>query len=113
MGIDDALYVAAHRAEIPVLRRPEDIDHAAYVVVVDHGRLASPLHRSNIRENLRVALRAAGNGDILNVLDRLDPVLRGLCDQVVVHAVLPVDKEHRGDLEAYAQRIRCSRSKLY
>src|SRR5271168_941804 len=90
MGVDDALYVVARRAEIAVLRRPIDIDNAAYVVVVDDGHLASPLYRSHIRKDLRIALRAACNGDILDVLNRLDPVLWGLRNQVVIHTVLPV-----------------------
>ncbi len=113
MGVDDALHIAAHRAEIAVLRRPVDIDHAAYVVVVDDSHLTSPLHRSNIRKNLRTALGASGDGDILDVLDRLDSVLRRLRNQVVVHAVLPVDKEHRRDLEASAQRVQHTRSNVY
>ncbi len=113
VGVDDALYIAANRAKIAVLRRPVDIDHAAYVVVVDDSYLTTPLHRSNIRENLRIALRAASDGDILNVLDRLDSVLRGLRNQVVVHAVLPVDEEHRRDLKAPAQRVQHTRSNVF
>src|SRR5580658_8029558 len=105
MGIDDALHVAAHRAEVTVLRSPVDIDHAAYVVVIDDGDLAPALHRGNIGKNLWIALSASRDGDILDVLDRLDSVLRGLRNQVVIHAVFPVYEEVWRNLEAPAQRV--------
>jgi hypothetical protein len=35
-----------------------------------------------------------------------------LCDQVVVHAILPVDEEHRRNLKAPAQTIEYTRSHL-
>src|SRR5580692_1121437 len=105
MGIDDALHVATHGAKVTILRCPVDIDHAADVVVIDDGDLAATLHRSNICKNLRAALAASRDGDILHVLDRLDSVLRGLRNEVVVHAVLPVYEEVWRNLEAPAQRV--------
>ena len=41
VGVDDARDVAADRAEIAVLHRAVDIDHAADVVVVDDRHLAA------------------------------------------------------------------------
>src|SRR5258708_4182966 len=113
MGIDDALHVATHAAEVAVLRCPVDIGHAAYVVVIDDGDLAATLHRSNIRKNLRTAFGASRDGNILDIRDRLDSVLRGLRNQVVVHAVLPVDEEVWRDLEAPAQRVQHARSNVF
>jgi hypothetical protein len=66
MGIDDALHVAAHCAEVTALRCPVDIDHAADVVVIDDGDLAATLHRSNIGKNLRTAFGTSRDGDILD-----------------------------------------------
>src|SRR5260370_7070854 len=113
MGIDDALHVATHAAEVAVLRCPVDIDHAAYVVVIDDGGLAATLHRSNIGKNLRTAFGASRDGDILDVLDRLDSVLRGLRNQVVVHTVLPVDEEVWRDLKASAHRVQHARTNVF
>src|SRR2546422_2722204 len=45
----------------------------------------------------------AGDRDVLDVVQRLDPVLRGLGREVVVDPVLPVQEEGRRGLEAAAQ----------
>ena len=50
--------------------------------MIDDGDLAATFHRRDIGKNLRTILRAARDGDILDVLDRLDSVLRDLRNQV-------------------------------
>ena len=47
----------------------------------------------------------AGDRNILQILQRLDRRIAAPGREVVVHAVLPVQEEHRRGLEAAAQRI--------
>ena len=92
--VDDALDVACDRAEVAVLHGAIDIDRAADVVVRDDGHLGAA---RDVATSARISgLRGAGggDGDVLQILQRLDVVLRGLGDHVVVDAVLRVQEEH-------------------
>src|ERR1700733_13551901 len=106
--VDDARNIAACGFKIAVLDCSIDIDYAADIVVREYRHLVSPLHGSDISENLRISLTATSDGNILNILYRLNSVLGGLGHQVVVHAVSPVDQEHRRNLKTSAQCVQCA-----
>ena len=112
IAVDDARNIAACGSQIAVLDSSIDIDHTADIVVREDRHLVRPLHGSDISENLRIPWRPTSDGNILNVLYRLDSVLRGLGHQVVVHAVIPVDQEHRRNLKTSAQCVQRALSDL-
>ena len=45
------------------------------------------------------------DGSVLEILRGLNSVLRCLGDQVVIHAILPVEEEHRRNLKTSTQRV--------
>jgi hypothetical protein len=102
---DHFLHVAAHRAEIAILRRAVNVDHAADVVLRGALHLVRAIEAGDISEDLRRLAVAGHHRDVLDVVQRLHPVLRHLGHEVVVYAVLPIQEEHRRHLHAAAERI--------
>ncbi len=90
-----------------------NIDYAADVVVIDDRHFVIAIHGGDVGENFLGrhgrgsvhAGSAAIDGYILQILDGVHFVLGSLRDQVVVHAVLPIEKEHRRDLEAAGEAV--------
>src|ERR1700679_459099 len=108
--INNPLHVATYRAEVTVLNGAIDIDHASDVVMGDDGHLMRALHGRDVSEDFRIiAAVCVGDWNILNILDRLNPVLWGLGDQAVINPVVPVDEEHRCDLETPAECVQYAR----
>ncbi len=105
VGIDDPRDVAADRAEVAPLHVGVDIDHAADVVVVDRRHLLRARDGGDVGQDRRPRSRGSGDRDVLQIVQRLDVVLRRLGRDVVVHAVLPVQEEQRRGLETAAQRV--------
>src|SRR5258706_4230408 len=105
VGGDDAIDVAADGAEVAVLHVGVDIEDAANVVVIDGFHFAGAVDGSDVGEDERACRTGGGDGNVLQVLQRLDGVLRSLGDEVVAGAVLIVQEKNGGYLEAAAERV--------
>jgi hypothetical protein len=88
VGVDDALHLAGDRAEVAVLDVGVDIEHAADVVVADDGRLGAARDGGDVGEDFGSPGGGGVDGDVFQVRQRLDLVLRGLHDDGIGHAVL-------------------------
>src|SRR6202166_2281768 len=71
----------------------------------DHFHLIRTGDGSDIRENFWARGGRGIERSVLEVLQRLNRILRSLSYQVVAHTVIPIQEEHRGDLETTAERI--------
>src|SRR6185437_8017744 len=81
--VDDALYVMRDGAEIAVLHVGVDIERAADVVVRDDWHFRRARECGYVGEDFGACRAGGGDGDVLQVLQRLDAVLRALRDDVV------------------------------
>ena len=106
-AVDDLVDLAADGAEVAALHVAVDVDDAADVVVGDDGHLGAARDGGDVAEDLRALASpaAGGDGECSADPERLDVVLRGLGDHVVVDAVLRVEEEHGRDLEAAAEGV--------
>src|SRR5262249_29169727 len=103
--IHNSLDFAANSAEVAVLHRPVNVYDPPDIVMRDYLHLAGPRYRSHIGQYSRAACSGSSDGQVLDVLERLNIVLGGLRHEAIVHPVLPVQKEHGIGLKAAAQRI--------
>src|SRR6266481_5598749 len=103
VGIHNASDLTAHRSQVAALGGSVNIDDAPDVVMRDYFHLVRSLDGSDIRENFRARGSCRIERSVLKVFQGLNRILRSLSDQVVAHAVLPIQKEHRRDLEAAAE----------
>src|ERR1700688_3315043 len=71
----------------------------------DHFHLIRTGDGSDIRENFWARGGRGIERSVLEVLQRLNRILRSLSYQVVAHTVIPIQEEHRGDLETTAERV--------
>jgi KaiC/GvpD/RAD55 family RecA-like ATPase len=97
--LHDAVHITTYRTEIPILYRGVDIDYATNVVVIDRGKLTRSMYGSNIGEYRGSLLVRTTDRDILNILLRLNTVLRRLRNQIVRDTVLRVEIERGRHLE--------------
>src|SRR5205823_4962559 len=110
MGIDDTGEVTADGAEVAVLHGAVNIHDAADVVVRYHLHLTGARDRGDVREDFRTRHdRCTGHGlctdgDVLEILQRLNVVLGGHGGDVIFDPVVPIQEEGRRGLEAAAQR---------
>ncbi len=102
-SIHDLGDVAAGSAQVAVLNGAVDIYHPAHVVVRYNFHLSGSGNRSDVCQNLRTNHARSAESYVLQVLKRLDLILRCLRDHRVLHAVLPVQEECRRSLEAAAE----------
>ena len=99
VAVDDALDLAGDGAEVAVLHVGVDVEGAADVVVADDGQLGGAGDGGDVGEDLRASWRwAEASGNVFEVLEGLDLVLRRLGDDVVDDAVLGVEEELRREL---------------
>src|SRR5258708_26946363 len=103
MSIHNGSGPTADRSQGASLGGSVNIEDAADVVMRDHFHLVRSLDGSDIRENFRARGSCRIERSVLKVFQGLNRILRSLSDQVVAHAVLPIQKEHRRDLEAAAE----------
>jgi hypothetical protein len=96
--------VAADGAEVAILHGAVDIDDAADVVLRDDLHLGGALDGGEIAEDLRLAGRPSRGWGCFEIAERLHGIA-ALRDEIVVHAVLLVEEEHRRDLHAAAQGV--------
>src|SRR5262249_21229857 len=89
-------------SQVTVLHRAVNIHHPAYVVVRYNFHLSGSRYRSDIRQDLGTNHPRPAESCVLEILERLDLILRGLCDQAVLYAVLPVQEKCRRSLETAA-----------
>ena len=69
----------------------------------EHLRLLAAGHGGDVREDARTRHGRRTHGRVLQILQGLNAVLRSLGNEVIVDAVLPIQKESRCSLEAAAQ----------
>src|SRR5258707_1174399 len=105
VGSDDAINVAADGAEVAVLYVGVDIEDAANVVVIDGFHFAGAVDGGDVSKDGGADGAGCGDGNVLQILQRLDGILGSLGDEVVAGAVLIVQEEHGGDLEAAAEGV--------
>ena len=100
-GVDDALHVGDHAAEVAPLRGGQQVDRAADVVVRDHGRQGLRRHGRQTAEQLAVARR--GDGHVAQRAERVHRVLRRLHGDGVGDAVLRIEPVGRRGLRRARQ----------
>ncbi len=105
VGIHDARDLATSRSQVAALNGGVNIDHAPDVVVVDHLHFVRPPDGSDVRENFRARGGSRIEWGVLEVLQGLHRILRSLGYQVVADPVLVIQKKHRGNLKAAAERV--------
>src|SRR5207237_8747854 len=88
VGVRDPGDVTADGAEIAVLHGAVDVDDAADVVVGEHGHLAAAVDGGHVGQDAGPRRGGRADRNVLQVVTRLDPVLRRLGRQVVGDPVL-------------------------
>ena len=101
--IDDLGYVARDAAKIASIHRSENIDYRLNVVMGDDRHLRSSRETAQACKNLW-RRRAIRDRNILEILQRIDAILRRLRRDVVAHAGSRIEPECRRRLGAAAQR---------
>src|SRR5271168_839146 len=104
-SIYNPLNIPSHSSQVAILHRAVDIDDAAHVVLGNDGHLVSAVNGRHISQDLGVPVAGYIDWDILQILYGLHPVLGCLRGHLIVDTVLPVQKEHWGNLEASAKTI--------
>ena len=101
-GVDDLLHVCSDCAEIAPLRGAVDLHQRHDVVLRIDRRHRCPIDVGNRAERLR---GCAGGRDlhVLQRVERVDPVLRRLHHDGVVHAVIGIETISRRDLSCCRQ----------
>ncbi len=92
VAIDDALHIARDGAEVAILHVGVDVEGAAGVVVADDGRLAGARDVGDVGQDLGQLGGGRGDGNVLDVAQGLDLVLRRLRDDAVENVVLVVEE---------------------
>src|ERR1035438_1388859 len=104
VGLHDLRNVAPNAGEIATLHRTVNIHHAPDVVVRERFHLIAAVDRRHVGEYLWTNHSRSTDGNVLQIRQRLNCVLRRLRHKVIVHAVLLVQKEDGRGLETAAER---------
>ena len=96
--------VAPNAGEIAALHRTVNIHHAPDVVVRDRFHFIASVDRRHVGEYLWTNHSRSTDGNVLQIRQRLNCVLRRLRHKAIVHAVLLVQKEDGCGLETAAER---------
>ncbi len=101
--VDDAIDVGGDAAQVAILHVAEDVDGALDVVVRNDGHFGPAAGADDVAHDFGPVHGLAGDGDVIQIANRGDIVLRRLRHQAISHAVLGIEPIGGRGLKASAQ----------
>src|SRR5207302_9308431 len=95
--------LSRNATQIASLHGAENVDDGLDVIVRDHGGSDPAIDRCQAGQNLRTRSSSSGYRNILQTLQRVDPVLRRLRGDRITHPSLRIEPERGRGLETPTQ----------